>query len=566
MAKEKVSRRNFIIAVSGAAGVLAVGGIGYYLSRMPAVIDRSTKTTTFPPVATSARTALSYSSFDPRLPSNFSTPLRLPAPSEGFFGIIESPSEATITVKPSSFEILPGIPTETWIYEVPQDGKSVINPILRLKRGEKFRATLANGIRQKTIIHWHGLIVDWKNDGHPSYAIDQGQDYDYDFTVYNRGGTYWYHPHPYPAAEQVYKGLAGFFIVEDADDENLRRGLDLELGKTDIPLAIQDKRFRQDGALEYNPNQNENFMGFLGDLVLANLTPNPYLEVDTRIYRFRILNGSTARIYKLAFMKNGERLPSYLIGVDAGLLESPSKLKEVFLAPAERVDILLDMRGLSPQDTVFLKSLEFDSMHMEETMMGMTQMEGGSELEEGEDFHILKLIVKNKVTQDVQIPDKLSTLDPISVSGAPERSITLSSSMGSMGTMTMGQQMNRWLINGYSFDMYSSPIDISRDRVEVWKITNSQQSMPHPMHIHGYHFRVLERLSSPQQVKNLAVDKSGRLPTDLGLKDTVLLWPGETVRAAIDFRTRFAGEQMYTFHCHNLEHEDNGMMINYKVT
>src|SRR3989304_6460993 len=171
MAKEKVSRRNFIIAVSGAAGVLAVGGIGYYLSRMPTAIERATKTMTLPPVATSARTALSYSSFDPRLPSNFSTPLRLPAPSEGFFGIIESPSEATITMKPSSFEILPGIPTETWIYEEPQDGKSVINPILRLKRGEKFRATLANGIRQKTIIHWHGRIVDWKNDGHPSYAV-----------------------------------------------------------------------------------------------------------------------------------------------------------------------------------------------------------------------------------------------------------------------------------------------------------------------------------------------------------------------------------------------------------
>src|SRR3990170_7922813 len=128
MAKEKVSRRKFLIGVSGAAGVLAVGGIAYYLSRTPTVIEPATKTTTSYAVATSARTALSYSIFDPRQPSNFSNSLRLPAPSEGFFGILESPSEVTINVKPSSFEILPGIPTETWIYEVPQSGKSVIDP------------------------------------------------------------------------------------------------------------------------------------------------------------------------------------------------------------------------------------------------------------------------------------------------------------------------------------------------------------------------------------------------------------------------------------------------------
>jgi len=472
----------------------------------------------------------------------------------------------TINVKPHRIEILPGMPTETWVYDVTRSGRSAINPVLKLKSGEKFRATLSNGVPQKTIVHWHGVIVDWKNDGHPSYAVDLGQNYDYDFTVYNRGGTYWYHPHPYPAAEQVYKGLAGFLIVEDADDENLTRSLDLELGKTDIPLAIQDKRFRQDGALEYGPNQNESFMGFLGDLILVNLTPNPYLEVDTRIYRFRILNGSTARIYRLAFLKNSEKFPFHLIGVDAGLLESPSKLDEVFLAPAERVDILLDLRTLSTGDAVLLKSLEFDPMHMEEAMMGMTQMQGGSELEEGEGFHILKIIVKNKVTQDAQIPERLSTLEPIDLSEASERPITLSTAMGSMGTMTMGPQMNQWLINGNSFDINGFAFELSRDRVEVWKITNSQQSMPHPMHIHGYHFRVLERLDSPPQVESLAVDNSGRLPTDLGLKDTILVWPGETVRVAIDFRTRFAGEQMYTFHCHNLEHEDNGMMINYKVS
>ena len=89
--------------------------------------------------------------------------------------------------------------------------------------------------------------------------------------------------------------------------------------------------------------------------------------------------------------------------------------------------------------------------------------------------------------------------------------------------------------------------------------------MPHPIHIHAFQFQVLERLNSPQQVSSLAIDVKGRLPTDMGWKDTVLIWPGETLTYAIDFSLDFPGEQLYLFHCHNLEHEDQGMMINYSV-
>ena len=86
------------------------------------------------------------------------------------------------------------------------------------------------------------------------------------------------------------------------------------------------------------------------------------------------------------------------------------------------------------------------------------------------------------------------------------------------------------------------------------------------MHLHGYFYRVLQRSGSPEQVKKQAVDAQGRLVTDLGYKDTVLVWPGETVSVSIDFsRPQYQGEQLFLFHCHNLEHEDQGMMLNVRV-
>jgi suppressor of ftsI/bilirubin oxidase len=89
--------------------------------------------------------------------------------------------------------------------------------------------------------------------------------------------------------------------------------------------------------------------------------------------------------------------------------------------------------------------------------------------------------------------------------------------------------------------------------------------MPHPMHIHGFQFQVLQRINSPLVVRRLAINNQGLLATDVGFKDTVLVWPGETVRIAIDFSHDFLGSQLYMLHCHNLEHEDNGMMMNYEV-
>jgi suppressor of ftsI/bilirubin oxidase len=492
--------------------------------------------------------------FDPRQPANFITPLRVPS-SDGLLGVYEPAANFALTAKVVDEEVLPGQTAKLWVYEVEQAGRRYRNPTVKLNTRAGFSTTFQNQLGEPSIIHWHGFHVSGKNDGHPADAVSSGAAYAYDLPVLNRAATYWYHPHPDGnTARQVYFGLAGLFIVDDDDDSRLRTALDLNLGETDIPLVLQDRKFTGSGAVLYNPALSEYFMGFLGDTILVNFTANPFMDVSTRVYRFRLLNGSNARSFRLALLNGSTRLPFYIIGNDGGLLDVPYSATEVWLSPAERVDVLLDLRQLQASDVVFLKSLPAPI-----TTMPMGDMGGHSQhgqpggLGQDEEFYVLKLNVKNKVTYDKPTPTMLSEITPINTSGARTRSFSLTGFRAG------------WYINGQQFSMTRVPVQVSRSTVEIWEIVNDRISMPHPMHVHGFLFQVLERINSPMIVRNLAVDGKGRLPTDKGWKDTVLVWPDERVRIAIDFSHPFLGDQLYLLHCHILEHEDNGMMINYKV-
>ena len=131
--------------------------------------------------------------------------------------------------------------------------------------------------------------------------------------------------------------------------------------------------------------------------------------------------------------------------------------------------------------------------------------------------------------------------------------------------ITLDQLNGVWRINGLTYVQEATPIVVKRGTTEVWEIRNAARSMPHPMHVHGVQFRVLSRAGSPEQQTRVAVGEHGLAATDLGWKDTVLAWPGETVRIVTDFSHPFLGDQVYMVHCHNLEHEDGGMMLNFKI-
>ena len=537
-----MKRRNFLLYVAGSALGIFGGRSLYKNATKPGLIN---------PVAPIAG-----------IPDAIRhTPLLVPGNS-GALGILNmSDAPLTLNARSTTLPLILNKQSPFLIYHAQYGGKSFQNPIIRIKRGNQFNARLQNDLHDPTIIHWHGLHLPGIMDGHPRTTIAAGAHYDYAFPVTNRSGMYWYHTHAHNlTAKQAYFGLAGIFMVEDEDETALRNTLHLEQGITELPLLIQDKQFNSAGQITYPTDPMQQMMGQLGETILVNLTPRPQLDIARKLYRFRILNGSNARIYKLAFMHRGERLRYAIIGTDGGLLERPHTAQEVFLAPAERVDILFDASQLRAGEEIYLKSLAFDAME-NDVMPGMDGMTGSmsskmgsSSLALGAEFEIMKLAVtKNEPPKASMLPSELSTIKRIDTRGATVRNISLA------------MQRMRGLINGQTFGMDSYPIQTRNNAIELWDIQNAKTSMPHPMHLHGFSFQVVSRNNSPNQVGTLAQDKSGRLITDLGWKDTVLVWPGETVRIAIDFSNAFIGDQKYLFHCHNLEHEDQGMMVNCRV-
>jgi blue copper oxidase len=492
----------------------------------------------------------------------------------GWFGRL-APDGAALTMRADDVA-----GTGTWAQGliVQHRGRRYVNPTLLLKPGERVRIELENALQEPTLLHWHGLSVDTKNDGAAVAPIGPFNRYSYDFEVRDRGGLYWYHPHPHGrTAGQVYRGMFGLIEVEDDDERALRSSLDLVPGQSEIPLILQDRR-----GTDYFPSDSDRVHGWFGDSITVNGTVCPSLDVASRIYRFRVLNASNARTYRLGFLgADGKKVPFMLIGTDAGLLAAPRRCEETFVATAERLDILLDLSDAAVGDTVVLETRAFDPMHMEmaapaaavdHAAMGHTMpmspptatadasaapdhaaMGHGGTYPEGVARPLLRLRVRERVAYRAKVPARLSAIAPIDIARATERPVRL------------GFAKDRWRINDRVFAMGETPIEVKRNTVETWLIRNYFNSMPHAMHLHGFHFQVLERQTSPDQIAALKVDDRGRLATDLGWKDTVLVWPGESVRIAIDFTHPFAGEQTYMFHCHNLEHEDGGMMLGMKV-
>lgn len=506
-------------------------------------------------VPTPAVTQVAFPSPVIRTADAFTNPLFVPGNS-GLLGVMAVQAPLRLTVGGAKQPVVPGkSPANLLVYGSEQGGVQRANPTLLTKKGQVVEVALNNGLPEPTIIHWHGLLVDGKTDGGPQLSIPQGGEYRYRFEVRNRAGMYWYHPHPHStAARQAYSGLAGLFFVDDDEEQAVREKLGLKLGDNDLPLVIQDKRIDADGQLVYRPTDEEWKGGYLGNEVLVNLTVAPLLKATPRWYRLRMLNGSTARIFNLAFFHGERDLPFDVIGTDSGLLRRAQTAKRAFLSPGERLDVLVNLAQVPAGQFVMLKSLAFDPMHQEGGHAGHGGSGAAINWPDGAEIPLLKIAVDGAaVSTPAPLPDVLSRFDDIKVSNAKIR------------PWKLGWNGKDWLLNGKTFQMSEVAATVRRNDVEIWELQNESQGMPHPMHIHGFVFQVVSRQASPKQQAELAVDRTGRSVSDLGWKDTVLVWPGETVRVAIDFNHPHAGAQTFMFHCHNLEHEDKGMMVNFRV-
>ena len=221
---------------------------------------------------------------------------------------------------------------------------------------QKVRIFFTNRLPEQSIVHWHGLHIVQRMDGHPMYAIGTGKRYVYEFVVDNRAGTYWFHPHPHERTGfQVYHGLTGFFLVGDDEED----ALNLPRATFDLPLVIQDRTFDSRNQLVYLQNMMERMMGFAGERVLVNATPDYSQPVERTAYRLRLLNGSNATAYRLSL--NNDR-PFLVIGTDGGLLEQAMTRRTLTLAVGERADVWVDFAAAQSGEEVTLVAQPFAPM------------------------------------------------------------------------------------------------------------------------------------------------------------------------------------------------------------
>jgi len=458
--------------------------------------------------------------------------------------------ELELVARRDEAAILPGAPTWIWRYSgrVLRGDAAALQmmaggrlPIIRVRNGQRLRIRFRNELPEASIVHWHGLHIVQAMDGHPMYAIGPGQRFVYEFQVDNRAGTYWFHPHPHERTGfQVYGGLAGLFIVSDDEEQAVA----LPRDEFDLAWVIQDRTFDRANRLVYLQNMMQRMNGFMGERILVNGQPDFVQHVATAAYRVRILNGSNARIYKLA---RDDGRPLTVIGNDGGLLERPREQPFVTLAPAERVELWLDFSDRNVGDVLTLNSLAYRAGG------GMGMMGGGAGSGE---FAVLRVRVDRRISKGGSLPPRLSGITRYRAEEAtnyPEPRVF---------QMQMG--MGRAAINGRSFEMMEAvPHETVRlGDLEIWEFANDggMMMMPHPMHVHNLQFQVLGRRIDPRLAWTRDQLVSGTV--DEGWKDVVLVMPGERVRVAVKFED-YTG--LYLYHCHILEHEDMGMMRNYRV-
>lgn len=449
------------------------------------------------------------------------------------------------TANSRSLQAPPRLPLPPYTY---------LGPIIRARKGQRIRINFTNNLPEATVMHWHGLHVAPEMDAHPSLLVAPGQSYVYEFDVTNRAGTYWFHPHPDGrTGRQVYNGLAGMFIV--SDDEETATGL--PSGSYDIPLVIQDRIIDANNQFVY---QTGGVMmgndGFLGDRILVNGRPDFTVDVVRRAYRLRLLNGSNSRVYKLAW---DDGSPLTVIGTDGGLLEQAVQRNYVMLAPGERVELWADFSGREADTMMQLRSLQFSGAEM--------GMGGGQVLPNGAPFAVMNVRVVGRTSEPALPPTRLSTISRYRMEDAVNRNAPRSFAV-SIGPGSMPSGGMRWLLNGrpYQETEVAANEIVRLNTTEVWDLVNNStggmmgMSMVHPIHIHGLQFQVIERQIASQMAANYETVRYGYV--DEGWKDTVMLMPGERIRLLLRFED-FTG--MYVYHCHNLEHEDAGMMRNYLV-
>jgi FtsP/CotA-like multicopper oxidase with cupredoxin domain len=468
----------------------------------------------------------------------FVTPLKIPPLLESTAGPESKTFDLSIAAGRSEF--LPGLSTPT----LGING-TYLGPTIRCQAGDRVTLRVKNALEERTALHWHGLHIPARFDGGPHQVVEPGAVWEPSFEIKQKASLCWYHSHLMGhTGEQILRGLAGLFLIEDDESRSLR--LPSEYGVDDIPLVIQDRRFNRDGRFDYLSSMPDAMMGYKGNIILVNGTVDPHLVLRRQRTRLRILNGSNSRIYTLGRDDGAELV---IVGSDGSLLERPVRLRRVRVGPGERIELLVDAQ---PERIIRLMSYPDP---VAASGMGPGMMMGGM-AGNTETFPIIELRAGRLETSELALPERLIWV-PSWTEAQAKTTRTFSLDMGMMG-MGMGRMMGRGRmggmmgINGRSMDMDRIDVHVPLGSIEIWEIGNPTP-LTHPFHIHDIQFRVLDRDGEPP------------LPHEHGLKDTVLVNPESAVRVITEFADFADPKRPYMYHCHNLEHEDAGMMGQFVV-
>ncbi|GGH22110.1 multicopper oxidase family protein [Paenibacillus segetis] len=419
----------------------------------------------------------------------------------------------------------------------------------------------------RTVVHLHGARVRSSSDGYPEswFTRDfattgpQFKNRIYRYTNNQRATSLWYHDHTMGITRlNLYAGLAGLYLIRDKVED----ALPLPKGPYEIPLIISDRTFKSDGSLFYpkrpdrsslkNPKAKIPFPSvvpeFFGETILVNGKVWPYLNVEPRKYRFRILNSSNARFYNLK-LKSGPTF--YQIGSDGGLLEKPVKLNQILIAPAERVDVIVDFSKMAGKTITLTNNASApypsgDPANLDPNTTGIVMQ-----------FRV-KVPLKGKDTS--KIPAVLSDIVKLSTKNVRKiRNLTLDETYDEYGRLLQLVTNRMW-----DDPVTEKPVVGTK---EIWKLINLTMDT-HPIHVHLIQFQILQR--RPFDVNHYKKTKKIRFtgppqkptPNERGFKDTVRAKPGHITQIIARFGP-YTGQ--YVWHCHMAEHEDHDMMRPYRV-
>jgi spore coat protein A, manganese oxidase len=428
----------------------------------------------------------------------------------------------------------------------------------------------------RTVTHVHGAQVMPDSDGYPdAWVTSDGKAgpvaaanpcrYPND----QRATTLWYHDHALGITRlNVYAGLAGCYLIRDPEED----ALNLPSGAYEIPLLMQDRKFGVDGSLLYPPPANGTHLmwmqEFFGDTICVNGKAAPFLEVEPRKYRFRLINGSNSRFYHLTLVPAdaaGKRSggpadapPFRQIGSDGGLLPAPLSTHYLIFSPGERFDLVLDFSEFQGQNFALINDAPAPYARGGEIVPSDVML-----------FKVTKPLVGKDTSA---LPETLAPWTPLNPAHAVrERTLALTE----MDRPSDGYTMIGLLGQKHWDDPITE--DPKAGSMEVWSFANATGDV-HPIHLHLVQFQVLNR--QPFDVKTyMTTGKLNFVGTPMppeanerpAWKDTIKTYAGYITRVIARFDLP-AGtpvtpgqEFRYVWHCHVLEHEDNEMMRPYKI-